>query len=219
MGDSTNSTPDIISPHVVAANIASGTNGFDRDYSPSATQFNQIYSDGYRFYIGYTQHMTDTDLSNALTNGFAVMMVEGFYSGMVSDYTGAEWAQYAINAAQTIGYLTGCNLWLDLEGISNSANEVIPWANDWYDAVQSAGYVPGIYVGEPEPLTSSQLYYDLNFSHYWRSCSGSTPNVDVRGYQMFQTQCNAVIAGISVDLDTVQTDNQGGLPIAEYYVP
>ena len=58
---------------------------------------------------------------------------------MVSDYTGAEWAQYAINAAQTIGYLTGCNLWLDLEGISNSASEVIPWANDWYDAVQSAG--------------------------------------------------------------------------------
>ncbi|ACV58538.1 glycoside hydrolase domain-containing protein [Alicyclobacillus acidocaldarius] len=127
---------------------------------------------------------------------------------------------HPINAAQNIGYLIGCNLWLDFEGISDVSDiTAIEWANDWFNAVQNAGYVPGIYVGEPEPLTSAQLYNDLNFSHYWRSCSNSTPDVDVRGYQMIQTNCSTTVLGINVDLDTVQTDNLGGLPIAEYYVP
>ncbi len=35
------------------------------------------------------------------------MMVEGFDSGMVSDYTGSQWVHYAIEATQIIGYLRG----------------------------------------------------------------------------------------------------------------
>lgn len=191
-----------------AQSINAGSIGFDCLIPPSDWS---SYADQFNFYVGYTQQMTENDLGYALQSGLGVMLVQGYYDDMVSNQSGASWGQTAVDQAESIGYLKGCVLWLDLENVTQSSSKTIIWCNEWAAVVSNAGYIPGLYVGVPQPLSSLQLYR-LNFSHYWKSESSDTENVATRGYQMFQS------ADGDIDEDEVEVDNEGGLPIAEYQV-
>lgn len=103
------------------------------------------------------------------------------------------------------------NLWCDLEGIKTgtSSQDVIAYCKAWYNAVNAAKYVPGLYVGADMYLTSAQLYMDLPFQHYWRSLS-QVPDVETRGYQLVQHLYQGTINGIDIDTNATQTDHLGG---------
>ncbi|BBL71702.1 hypothetical protein MoryE10_23080 [Methylogaea oryzae] len=113
--------------------------------------------------------------------------------------------------AKSVGFPSSVNVWLDLEGVNNAASsaDVIAYCNAWYAAVQSAGYVPGIYVGSESLLTSQQLYSSLSFQHYWRSQS-NVPNVESRGYQLIQLYPSLTVNGVDIDVDVTQNDYKNG---------
>jgi len=71
--------------------------------------------------------------------------------------------------------------------------------------VNSAGYVPGVYVGYDTMLTSMQLY-NLPFGHYWRAYNG--PQVATRGFQLIQ-KTQKTVGGVTIDPDVTQNDNMG----------
>lgn len=189
-----------------------GGKGFDLLAPP--TSFTEFVNAGYEFYIGYTQQMTATDLNNALNSGLAVALAFGYWPQEIGDDP-TTWANTAVADAEAIGYIKGANLWLDMEHWQNyNQTDVINWVNTFVGVVAAAGYVPGVYVGANTanpPLTSAQLYNDLNVSHYWKSCS-SVPTPETRGYQMIQT-CGTVVGSYTVDDDYPQHDNLGGSPI------
>ena len=71
---------------------------------------------------------------------------------------------------KALGVPPQATVFLDLEGLSAfKANpaELIVKINTWANAITAAGYIPGLYVGVPQPLTSDELW-GLRVSRYWR---------------------------------------------------
>jgi hypothetical protein len=111
--------------------------------------------------------------------------------------------------AFVIGFPQGVNVWCDREGVSGNAShqQVIDYCNSWYDAVASAGDVPGLYVGADGVLDGHDLRFRLKFAHYWKSLS-DVPEVEGRGYQMVQGD-EQIVNGVSIDQDLTQIDLLG----------
>lgn len=161
--------------------------------------------------------ITEGEATAILQAGLAIMPVQhvfnpGFFpNGPRGTTTGENAAHNALGA----GFPAGVNLWLDLEGINSTARaqDVIDYANAWFDAVHAGGFVPGVYVGANCILNGAQLFNDLKFQHYWKS--GSTvPKIPTRGYQMIQTIPGHATKvdgmALDLDLDVTRTDALGG---------
>ncbi len=197
-----------------------GLRGFDCNTILTAETAERFYGDGYRFCVRYVSRQ-DRERSNDLTAGeatdilgagLALMPVQHVSASgwMPGQSLGTTYGTDAAANAKSVGFPPGVNVWCDLEGVSSdaTAQDVIDYCNAWYDAVHSAAYVPGLYVGANSILTGDQLYHDLEFAHYWRSES-RVPTVAVRGYQMIQKYRSEPVYGIGIDEDTTQDDNLG----------
>ncbi len=205
-----------------------GLKGFDSNTVMTAETAQLCKSHGYDFCIRYLSRgvgQSSGDLSNAealtiLDAGLALMAVQHVAANYPPGWSpnaalGKTNGDNAAANAQSIGLPAGMNIWVDLEGVDPTATsaDIINYCQEWYKAVSAVGYVPGLYVGVPCGLTSSQLYSDLSYQHYWCSLSRSTPDVATRGYQMQQTATETLYGvgkSISIDPDTTQTDNKGG---------
>lgn len=206
-------------PGTVAA-AAPGLKGFDADSVISAATAQEFAQQGYAFcarYLSLGQGQASGDLSNSeatniLNGGLALIAVQHVpYQGWVpSASLGTEYGTNAASNAASIGLKQGMNIWCDLEGIASgtSSSVVIDYCQAWYNAVEAAGYIPGLYVGANCILNSEQLYDDLSFQHYWQSLS-NVPMVATRGYQLVQSE-GGTVNGIGIDNDITQTDNLGG---------
>ncbi len=195
--------------------------GFDADTIITAQTATEFKNAGYSFcvrYLSLGNGQQNGDLSNSeaqaiLNAGLALSAVQHVMmpGWSPSAQLGTEYGANAASNAASIGLPQGMNLWCDLEGIAagTSAQSVIDYSNAWYNAVQSAGYVPGIYVGANCVLDGNQLYYNLNFQHYWKSES-TVPNIPNRGFQMIQEYVAQPVFGIGIDADFTQNDQQGG---------
>lgn len=201
-----------------------GAKGFDTDVPLSADAAAAFHARGYRFCLRYVGRleMGPADLTTAeaqaiLGAGLALMVVQHVRSDVSWMPSGPLGATYGANAAaftKAIGIPPGVQVWLDLEGVSEAAaaDDVAAYCESWYDAVQGAGYVPGIYVGW-HPGLSGQALYGLKFQHYWGAY-----NVDVaipqRGWCLKQSPgTGGTIAGVHTsdyDDDVTLTDAKGG---------
>jgi len=216
------STPPSAPASTLAGNVVAappGTLGFDCDFTLTSQDVAGYVSQGYRFCIRYISRSTPTEQEGDLTateantilnGGLALMAVQHVAASpwVPTPQLGTQYGNNAVSCAQEVGLPPGMNIWLDLEGINAKvpAQDVVDYCNSWYAPVAAAGYVPGVYVGADCILTGDELYWDLEFQHYWRSGS-DVPEVAVRGYQMFQH----IPGGSSdIDQDVTRTDNLGG---------
>ncbi len=200
---------------------APGLLGFDANTVISSATAQKFVGDGYKFCVRYLSRSTPEPKGD-LTSGEANdILAAGLALMAVQHVAPAGWTPSAalgtsngVNAAanaKSVGFPSSVNVWLDLEGVNNAASsaDVIAYCNAWYAAVQSAGYVPGIYVGSESLLTSQQLYSSLSFQHYWRSQS-NVPNVESRGYQLIQLYPSLTVNGVDIDVDVTQNDYKNG---------
>lgn len=200
-----------------------GLTGFDVNQPLSASQAQDLKNAGYDFCIRYvprTASLTRNNLTNAealniLNAGLALMAVQhvALPGWAPTASLGTAYGTFAAEyAQQTVGLPQGLIIWLDLEEVSagSSPADIIAYCQAWYAAVESAGYVPGLYVGYGTGLTAQQLYSDLSFMHYWRAYNG--PSVATRGYQLVQ-KTQMTINDIMIDPNITQTDNLGGAVI------
>jgi len=196
--------------------------GFDADTTISLTLAQQFYALGYKFCLRYLSlgeqssgDLSDQEATDILSSGLALMPVQHTRARgwPPSQSLGQQYGQSAAANAQSIGFPVGVNVWCDLEGVNATAQaqDVIDYCEAWYQAVNAAGYVPGIYVGGGAVLTGRQLY-DLPFEHYWRSQS-NVPDIPTRGYQLLQLLPSFSVNGAEVDMDVAQNDKQGGHPL------
>lgn len=194
--------------------------GFDTDTIITASQAEFFKNAGYAFCIRYLSR-EETQGANDLSNEEATIILNaGLALSAVQHVAGSGWSPsetlgttYGTNAvlnATTVGLPAGMNIWCDLEGIASntSAQNVIDYCNAWYNVVEQAGYIPGLYVGAECILTGEQLYENLKFQHYWKSLS-TTPSIPTRGYQMVQSYESNLIDGLGIDIDTTQNDELG----------
>lgn len=84
-------------------------------------------------------------------------------------------AEYKDGAADEIAQLkalgipTAVTSWLDLEGLdawNTPVDQLAALINDWASKIAAAGWMPGLYVGSPQPFTGPELYA-LKVVRYW----------------------------------------------------
>jgi hypothetical protein len=193
--------------------------GFDSDTVISAQCAQQCFALGYKFCFRYlslgpqgTGDLDSQEAINILNAGLALMPVQHVRtSGWSPNQSlGQEDGLNAATNAKGIGFPAGINVWCDLEGVNRSVQpqDVIEYCEAWHQVVNSAGYVPGLYVGAGAILTGQQLF-DLSFQHYWRSQS-NVPDIPSRSYQIVQLLPSVAVNGIGVDVDITQKDKLGG---------
>jgi len=180
----------------------------------------QFFAQGYKFCVRYLTllgpqapgDLSAPEATGILEAGLALMPVQHVREPgwSPSQDLGRQDGEQAAANAQQIGFPSGVNIWCDLEGVAEgaSAQDVADHCNAWFDAVDAAGYVPGLYVGADAILSGRQVY-DLSFEHYWRSQS-DVPDIPVRGYQLLQLAPSIAANGIGIDVDIAQDDNEGG---------
>lgn len=192
-----------------------GVIGFDLNSKINGAKAKQFYANGYRFclrYVGRTDHHAANDLTEdeakvIVDAGLALMVVQ-HYSGkgwVPTPDLGSDYGQHAASNASEAGIPDGVSVFLDLEGIKSGTppTDIIAYCNNWFAAVETGGYVPGVYVGANAILSGDELYWDLKTTHYWKS--GSTvPDIPHRGYQMVQT----IKAG-QIDRNVTKDDSFG----------
>jgi len=202
-----------------------GVKGFDinRVVTPGIAQ--SFVAAGYKYCIRYvgrlqmaSHDLTTKEALTILDAGLALMIVQHFKGeGWRPD--GPTGTQYGTNAgrfSKEIGVPAGVSVWCDLEGVAagTPAQDVIDFCNNWFDQVQAAGFVPGLYVGNSAGLSANQLFQKLRFKHYWRAYNLNDDEVPAtRGVQLRQKTGKGSVGGVTTgeyDDDVTQTDALGG---------
>lgn len=152
--------------------------GFDCNFPLSDMQARAMVKHGYRFAVRYvprikqaTHDLTASEVKRLLDAGLGIMPVQHVEqeNWTPTPDKGRSYGQMAAESATNCGILTGTSVWLDLEGVDvkTDPEDVIKYCNYWYDQVQQAGFLPGIYVGWHAILKPDQLYRRLKFQRYW----------------------------------------------------
>lgn len=201
---------------------AAGLTGFDINATVSAADAQIFKNAGYNFCIRYIPrtaalaagNLTNDEAADILNAGLALMPVQHVarHGWVPTGPLGTAYGSYAAEyCSQVVGLPAGVNVWLDLEDIlkGTDAADVIAYCQAWYNAVNAAGYIPGIYLGFNTRLNPEQLYHSLSFRHYWQAYNG--PQVAVRGFQLIQ-KTQVKVNGFDIDPDITQADGLGGLP-------
>lgn len=125
-------------------------------------QARALQASGVDCLIGYLGAMNPTRLKMVLDAGLAFMPVT--YAGEYEDGAADE-----VSQLRALGIPAGATVWLDLEGMKaykTPPPDLIAKINAWADAITAGGWMPGLYVGAPQPLTSRELY-QLRVVRYW----------------------------------------------------
>jgi hypothetical protein len=208
------------------ARAPAGLIGFDQTGRLNSAQAKQYFSQGYKFCVRYVSRdnagraananngapdISAAEAQNILSAGLALMVVQHCpLPGWVPTANeGNTWGQNAASFTADAEIPPGVNVFLDLEGIApgTAHSDIIAYANQWFAAVQTGGYVPGVYVGFDVFLSPDELFLDLTTKHYWRA-DGNIPNISHRGYQLIQHIQNAGTPS-EFDRDVTQDDALG----------
>jgi hypothetical protein len=106
---------------------------------------------------------------------------------------------------------TFAKLGFHLEGVKTSSTHaaVIDYCNAWIAEVESAGFVPGVYIGARAILTGEEIFWRLRARNFWKSGS-RVPDIPHRGYQLIQKIIRQdKIDGVDIDRNLTVNDNFG----------
>lgn len=199
--------------------------GFDTTARVTPSAARAFRSQGFAFCIRYLSRtapraegdLSATEAEDILGGGLSLMAIQHASRArwIPTAALGAQYGQAARENAQSVGLPSGMNIWLDLEGVRAgvAGEEVIAYCNAWFDAVTTAKYRPGIYIGSECGLSDHELFWRLKTQHYWRSGS-QIPDVPHRGYQIIQRISPApdIVNGIAIDRDVSLKDELQGTP-------
>lgn len=126
-------------------------------------QARALKASGVDGFVGYLGAMNRARLAIVLEAGLSFMPVT--FAGEYRDGAQDELAQLA-----GLGIPKAATVWLDLEGIhawNTPAAELVALIESWATAIVGAGFVAGLYVGAPQPLTGAQLFGLRYIRRYW----------------------------------------------------
>ena len=192
---------------------ARGADSLPFSQGGTAAQAAALRARGIDFFCGYLGVINAQRMGYLLAQGLAFMPVT--LAGEYEDGPADEVGQLA-----ALGIPPGCTVWLDLEGLTAFHADpptLIAKINAWADGIAAAGYMPGLYVGSPQPLTSAELYA-LHVTRYWR---GQGRIVDRHnalaepwgcGWTMTQAFPSVTWGGTLIDVSIVGQDYEARVP-------
>jgi hypothetical protein len=183
--------------------------------SGTAEHARALRAAGVHALAGYLGAMTPGRLADILAAGLSFIPVTfaGAYANGPADEVGQ---------LHALGIPAGTSVFLDLEGMSAfkaDPSALISAINTWADGIAAAGFIPCLYVGVPQPLTSDELW-GLRVRGYWRG-QGSIRDrknalAEPTGCGWMMTQVfpsrNVGDPAVWVDLNMVGADYKGRTP-------
>lgn len=181
-------------------------------------QAQALKDSGIDFVVGYLGAMNEVRLQYVLDANMAFMPVT--FAGEYKDGAKDEIAQL-----RKLAIPDGATVWLDLEGMDAWNANVVELAkliNAWALDIKGAGYMPGLYVGAPQPFSGADLYA-LKVVRYWlgigrcvdKSGRDAYPACGWTMRQDWHNQGNGMVwknTGVHVDTNSIQCDHHGRLP-------
>jgi hypothetical protein len=189
-------------------------------------QAKALKASGVEGFVGYLGAMNAARLGYVLEAGLSFQPVT--FAGEYKDGAADEIAQL-----KALGIPRGASVWLDLEGLgawNTPVGELARLINAWAVDVASAGWMPTLYVGAPQPFDGAQLY-GLRVVRYWLGqgrCVGrdgldaypkcgwcmrqdwhNNPDLaryNLKGGMLWKD------TGVFVDTSAIQADHMGRLP-------
>lgn len=200
------------------AAVTAGVKAFDALEPPSLSQLGCLQAQGYKLEFLDANDGFATGYANAKKLGMTVVPFQGYDPGAFSDPSMASYrAHLMIDRVAKVNYPKGSQLFVDIEGNNYDGSTraaQIKWTQTWAQTVVAAGYVAGVYVGQPNVLNTA----DFNeialpaVSVYWQSQSSSAPATR-QGYVARQSlPVTSSCSGYQPDPDVVGTDAYG-LPL------
>lgn len=190
---------------------------FSQQGTPAAAV--ALKAGGYDFFVGYLGAMNKERLQHVLGAGMGFMPVT--FGGEYEDGPLDEIAQLkALNIPQ------GTSVWLDMEGLKAFKTDPVKLSSmidAWADAITQGGWMPCLYVGVPQPLTSEELH-KLKVVRYWRGMGRvvdrHTPTPPkkfslaepINGWCMTQVFPSFVKGGVLIDANIVGQDYKARVP-------
>jgi hypothetical protein len=167
---------------------------------------------GYDFFVGYLGAMNPARLAMVLAAGMAFMPVT--FGGEYEDGADDEVAQL-----KSLGIPAGVSVWLDLEGMKAFKDDpirLIAKINAWADKIAAGGWMPCLYVGAPQPLTSAELH-SLHVVRYWKGqgrCVDRTGHLaePTNGWCMTQMWPSITVEGVLIDANMIGQDYRTRAP-------
>lgn len=171
---------------------------------------------GVDFFVGYLGSINATRVAYLLEAGLAFMPVT--FAGEYFDGGKDEVAQL-----QALDIPAGTTVWIDLEGQKSWQTDPIKlqeMINACADAIGGAGYLPGLYVGSPQPLTGPELAR-LRVYRYWKAPSlvldrngkdwSEPPGI---GWCMYQMWPQGIFrnTGVFADVNIIGQDRKSRVP-------
>lgn len=204
--------------------VTAGVKAFDALQPPTPSQLGCLKNQGYglefldandNFALGY---------ANAKSLGMTVVPFQGYDPDAFRDIGMAtSRAKSLLTRLAGVKYPKGSQVFVDIEGNNYAATNTQPastraaqvkWTQTWAQTVAAAGYVVGVYVGQPNVLTSAD-FNEISLpavSVYWQSQSSSAPAVG-QGYVARQSlPVTSTCSGYVLSPDVVATDAYG-LPL------
>jgi len=163
---------------------------------------------------GYLGAMTPARLEDVLSEGLGFMPVT--FAGEYNDGPNDEVAQL-----QALGIPAGTSVWLDLEGMKAFKTDPIVLAariDAWATTIEAHGWIPMLYVGVPQPLTSDELWR-LKVRGYWRGQGSIRDRYNALaeptgcGWMMTQMYPSHMRGSTWVDVNMVGQDYRGRVPM------
>ncbi len=185
----------------------------------TAAQALALKATGVDAVVGYLGAMTPARLAFTLAAGLAFMPVT-----LAAEYK--DGAADEIAQLKALAIPANTTVWLDLEGLNawnTPADQLIALIEAWAADVVKAGYIAGLYVGAPQPLTGKQLYSLKGITRYWLGIGRCIGKDGLDAYpqcgwcmrQDWHGQPNGMMwknTGVFVDGNSTQADHQGRLP-------
>ncbi len=128
----------------------------------SSIQAAALRADGVDGLVGYLGAINRVRLEYVLGAGMGFMPVT--FAGAYKQGGGGTVAHL-----KSLGLPPGVTVWLDVEGQEawdTPPGQLMAQIDTWNEAVLDAGFVPGLYVGAPQPLNGAQLFA-LKSKRYW----------------------------------------------------
>ncbi len=195
---------------------ARGVDSYPYSLGGSFAQAQALKASGIDFFVGYLGSLDAARLGHILDAGLAFMPVT--LAGEYFDGPADELAHL-----KHLNIPPGVTVWLDLEGpksFKHPPQDLINLTDKWATAIAAAGYMPGLYIGSPQPLTGDELA-KLKVVRYWKAPSRifdrngkAWDGPSSIGHCMFQMwpQGNWRDTGVFVDVNIVGQDFRERVP-------
>ncbi len=143
--------------NMIAVPVGVGARGIDSEpfsHGADLAHCQALKASGIEVVLLYLGAVSAESVANVLAAGMGFVPVT--YAAAIE---GPDPGTLTVEQLMALSIPKGTSVILDVEGPSSLTDPagLITKINTWGDIVQAAGYLPGIYVGSPQPLTSAEL--------------------------------------------------------------